>query len=262
MTMAIWLADVLRDAGLKVNELNGWKQRGLGQMGVIRGVICHHTGSNPKGGASPALGLIKDGRPDLPGPLSQLHLSRDGVFTVVAAGRCNHAGRGYWQGTDAGNSSFIGIEAENNGKDEGWPPIMMDAYARGVAAILRSVGADDVMCVGHKEWALPRGRKVDPTFDMDEFREMVEEAMLSPDGLPSTSHRIAATDPAKSMLRKGARGESVRELQRALGFTGQAVDGDFGPKTDKAVRKFQQDHGLTIDGKVGPKTWAILLKGN
>lgn len=262
MTKAIWLADVLRDAGLKVNELDGWKKRGVGEMGVIRGVICHHTGSNLKGGDSPALGLIKDGRPDLPGPLSQLHLSRDGVFTVVAAGRCNHAGRGYWQGTSSGNSSFIGIEAENDGKGEPWPTIMMDAYARGVAAILRSIGADDVMCVGHKEWALPRGRKVDPTFDMDEFREMVEEAMLSPDGLPSTFRRVATTDPVKVMLRKGSCGESVRELQLALGFAAREIDGDFGPKTDKAVREFQRNHGLTIDGKVGPKTWAILLKGN
>jgi peptidoglycan hydrolase-like protein with peptidoglycan-binding domain len=36
------------------------------------------------------------------------------------------------------------------------------------------------------------------------------------------------------------------------------VDGVFGAETEKAVRQFQADHGLTVDGVVGRKTWAAL----
>jgi hypothetical protein len=59
------------------------------------------------------------------------------------------------------------------------------------------------------------------------------------------------------VLRVGARGEAVRELQRALGI---ADDGAFGPETLAAVRAFQVKHGLEADGVVGWRTWAALEK--
>lgn len=57
------------------------------------------------------------------------------------------------------------------------------------------------------------------------------------------------------VLNEGDRGADVKELQRRLGI---GADGVFGPLTDKAVRAFQQKHGLVVDGKVGPKTAAKL----
>jgi hypothetical protein len=100
----------------------------------------------------PSLGIITNGRPDLPGPLAQLCLGRDGTMYVVAAGRCNHAGTGNWQGfTRAYN--FIGIEAENAGSErtETDPTGGSDgAYRRGVAAILKKAGANAIMVCGHK----------------------------------------------------------------------------------------------------------------
>src|SRR4051794_32397750 len=54
-------------------------------------------------------------------------------------------------------------------------------------------------------------------------------------------------------------GTSVSDLQRLLGIP---VDGDFGPMTARAVRRFQRNHGLKADGVVGPATWAALgVKG-
>lgn len=248
-----WLADVLRAAGLKVEEVDGWQNRGRGDMATVRGILCHHT-AGPLTGNAPSLNLVVKGREDLAGPLSQLVLGRDGTFHVVAAGRCNHAGAGAWQGVTSGNSSFIGIEAENagTGKDP-WPPVQMDAYARGCAAILKHLGEDSVMVAGHKEYALPRGRKIDPSFDMVTFRDRVDTIMK---GGSNAVPQVAATDPHRSMLRKGDQGEDVKLLQAKLGVFPQ--DGAFGPKTETAVKAWQEGAHLVADGLVGPATWNSL----
>lgn len=56
-------------------------------------------------------------------------------------------------------------------------------------------------------------------------------------------------------IKKGSKGDEVKTLQKLLGVT---VDGDFGPKTDEAVRHFQRMHDLVDDGIVGAMTWAAL----
>ena len=63
-------------------------------------------------------------------------------------------------------------------------------------------------------------------------------------------------------LQLGSTGTSVKILQEdlnKLGYTpALALDGDFGPLTQAAVKWFQGVHGLTVDGIVGPVTWAAL----
>src|SRR4051794_15409444 len=61
-----WLPQVLLNAGLKVAEQPGWKDRGRGDVGPIKGVMCHHT-AGAKTGNMPSLGIVTNGRPDLPG---------------------------------------------------------------------------------------------------------------------------------------------------------------------------------------------------
>ena len=65
-------------------------------------------------------------------------------------------------------------------------------------------------------------------------------------------------------LKKGSKEAQVKTLQALLigyGFScgSSGVDGSFGPATDKAVRAYQKAKGLSVDGSVGPKTWAKLL---
>jgi len=167
-----WLPGVLRAAGLKVVEYPGWRDRGRGPLNP-KFIICHHTASNKKSGNAPSLKLVAEGRHDLAGPLSQLVLARDGTWHVTAAGKSNHAGAGFWKGVSSGNAWAIGIEAENDGIGEPWPEAQLDSYARGVAAILKKLDKDESWCCGHKEYALPKGRKIDPSFDMDAFRARV-----------------------------------------------------------------------------------------
>jgi hypothetical protein len=256
-----WLPQVLREAGLKVALVPGWETRGSGDVGTVQGIICHHT-AGPRVGNMPSLRIVTNGRPDLPGPLSQLGLGRDGTYYVIAAGRCTHAGRGDWNGIKAGNTNFIGIEAENTGlsNDFPWPQVQLDAYQRGVAAILKRIGKSAEFCCGHREYALPSGRKSDPTFDMESFRSVVTSIL---DGTATPPTLIPAAEPAaqpngqpgRPTLRRGAKGEFVKQLQRKLKL---AADGDFGPGTEAAARTFQREHGMVPDGIIGPKSWAKL----
>ena len=75
------------------------------------------------------------------------------------------------------------------------------------------------------------------------------------------------TDPVDSepTLKRGSKGEAVKKMQTLLyglgyGLGSWGIDGDFGSQTEKAVKEFQSDHGLTVDGICGPKTWAALKK--
>lgn len=63
-----------------------------------------------------------------------------------------------------------------------------------------------------------------------------------------------------SILSYGSKGEEVRKLQTALNRVGATltVDGNYGAKTEQAVRNFQDDHGLRSDGLAGPATMDAL----
>ena len=61
---------------------------------------------------------------------------------------------------------------------------------------------------------------------------------------------------SESLLKKGRHGQEVRTVQKVLGLN---PTGNFGKKTDRAVRKYQKEKGLRIDGIVGPKTRGVLF---
>ena len=67
----------------------------------------------------------------------------------------------------------------------------------------------------------------------------------------------------KPTLKRGCKGDSVRELQEILDRLGYdlgkcGIDGDFGRATEKAVKAFQKNAGVGVDGIVGAATWAAL----
>lgn len=254
-----WLPDILKSAGLKVALVKGWEDRGVSEMGTVMGVLCHHT-AGPKLGNMPSLNTLVNGRKDLHGPLAQLGLGRDGTFYVIAAGKCNHAGVGIWKGISNGNTHFIGIEAENTGQmdDFPWPDVQLDAYYRGVAAILKHIGKDASFCAGHKEYALPKGRKPDPDVNMDDFRKKVTDLLNGvlgpPELIPAIEPIPAGDGVARPTLKRGDRNEFVKVIQNKIGLE---PDGVFGARTEAAVRLFQREHQLVPDGIVGPKSWKV-----
>ena len=63
---------------------------------------------------------------------------------------------------------------------------------------------------------------------------------------------------AEPLLKKGSSGLAVKQLQQALsdlGYHPGAADGQFGSKTEAAVKAFQGDHDIVVDGIVGDITW-------
>lgn len=195
MTAVEWIS-ALRKDGVSFSLDAGWTKHNRnhkGPWGPVNGVMIHHTaGAN-------SLELIRKGTPDLPGPLAHAHLHKGGHVTLVSHGRTNHAGVGSQAvydrvvadlpvrgkpGPDVvdGNAHFYGIEIENlgNGKDP-YPWQQYDAAVGWASAICRHHGWTADSVIGHKEWTR---RKIDPSFDMDRFREDVRHR-LSGDVAPS-----------------------------------------------------------------------------
>ena len=88
-----------------------------------------------------------------------------------------------------------------------------------------------------------------PKYDKETTTEPVKESTVSVE---------------LNVLRKGSKGEQVKALQRnlqSMGYDLGPVDGDFGSKTDAAVRAYQKNKSLVVDGIVGQQTWNKLLRG-
>lgn len=90
-------------------------------------------------------------------------------------------------------------------------------------------------------WGIPRG-----LYSNKELREAGID-VAEDDNIPT--------------LRRGSQGDEVADLQMILnskfGYK-LDIDGDFGSKTETAVKDFQSKQGLTADGVVGAKTWKAL----
>lgn len=165
----------LEAAGLTVVEVDGWQGRGSDTLHAL-GSVNHHTAGS-RSGTTPSLGIVINGRPDLPGPLANVYGPREESLRVylVAAGRANHAGRGGWNGL-SGNSSVYGLEEEHCGyPDEPISELRTDRMARVHAAFLWGNQTLAANTCQHWEWTR---RKVDflkGVLDPNEFRRRVQQ---------------------------------------------------------------------------------------
>ena len=216
--------EILRRHGLKVKVVPGWKTRGrpasTGGFNPV-GVLCHHTATTVAWTVAAVLRLLTGGRSGLPGPLCQFGLDRDGTVWLVAAGRANHAGQARAVGSVAagdGNTLYIGIEAFNSGTGEPWSAAQYNAYVLLAAVIqVELTGNSHRAVAGHKETSITG--KVDPTFNMDTFRQRVAAMMEQIDQdetTPAPVSRGAAVDTAISSLKK-ANGQGGRREKIGAG---------------------------------------------
>ncbi|AGT12137.1 lysin A [Mycobacterium phage Jabbawokkie] len=182
----VWLEEVLRPAlGDRLKTLPGWQNSGHGDFKDIRGVMVHHTGNSRESAQS-----IRNGRPDLAGPLANIHIAPDGTVTIVAVGVCWHAGQGSypWLPTNNANAHMIGIECAwptprpdlPKGYDpaERWPDAQIISMRDTCAALALKLELPATRVIGHKEWAGAAQGKWDPgNLDMSWFRGEVRKDM-------------------------------------------------------------------------------------
>lgn len=275
------VVDRLRIRGFRVDAEPGWESRGRAEMGTIEGHTVHHTVDNPSGGEYPSLDVVcYRGRPDLGAPLSQWGTGRTGIIHLFAAGVANHAGASQhpWQT----NTHMMGNEIANNGVGEPYPPAQIAAAVALAEELQFEFGFPEDHIVGHKESCYKPGRKSDPSFDMNHFRDLVgtrpgpvgvnaggnvvvvpvvvpvvpspvDESRRPPDHLPVVSTATAHGD-----------GWAVL-VQRLLATQGRyrgKIDGWYGAGTKAAVAGLQGAFGLKADGIVGQQTWCLgLLAG-
>ena len=161
------LATVCRNAGLVVQEENGWQSRSRGSGGYDSGrpthVMVHHTASNPSSDGQSDVNYCCYNSADR--PLANLYLSRTGKVWIMAAGATNTNGKGHdnWGGgvpNDSMNTHAIGIEAANTGTGEPWPQVQQDAYVKMTKALCSAYGIPNNNIREHAEWA--PDRKIDP----------------------------------------------------------------------------------------------------
>lgn len=103
-------------------------------------------------------------------------------------------------------------------------------------------------------WQYSEKGKVDGitgTVDMNYMYSESSKKKAYTGALPSTN------------LKKGSKGEEVKKLQKFLNWALNVkidVDGDFGTKTESAVKEFQKKTSITVDGKFGPLTLSAAKK--
>jgi len=96
----------------------------------------------------------------------------------------------------------------------------------------------------------------------ESVRQFQQNNNLAVDGIVGVNTwRTLLWLPPEPTLRRGNRGSYVTYLQKLLEsnlIPVGGIDGIFGTRTENAVRQFQQNNNLAVDGIVGPKTWDAL----
>ena len=102
---------------------------------------------------------------------------------------------------------------------------------------------------------------------MNEIAESTAKGLCEYFGIPYVTPAATPSTPTMTtaILRKGSTGPDVKSLQKKLLQIGYylgsyGADGDYGDATVTAVRKFQKDNSLAVDGEAGPNTLAAVNK--
>lgn len=184
--------------------------------------------------------------------------TKDGKTGQVDDIMAHTAGTVYAVGYDASAGNFIKIKVADGAimvyyhlKDK---PALKKGQAVKQGQIIGRMGATGNVTGAHLHWGIQKGGKwIDPEPYLD--ADYIKPAKTITLELP--------------VLKRGAKGNTVKALQALLnlrmasvdGWTPLDLDGSFGGKTESAVKKYQADHKLDVDGSAGRATWSSLIGG-
>jgi hypothetical protein len=156
-------------------------------------------------------------------------------------------------GDNIGSPEHVGIVEKVSG---GYITIIEGNYSNSVKRRTLSVNGRYIRGYGVPKYDPEATNK--PTTNTETKTEVKIES--------TTSKGESTVNVELNVLKKGSKGNQVKALQRMLHAMGynigsNPIDGDFGSKTDTAVRAYQKKKSLAVDGIVGAKTWNKLLKG-
>ena len=231
------VATQLRRWGFRVSEMDGWTTRGRPDGPLTANYVgCHHTAAEVDVDR-----ILRDGRPDVSGPLCNWAVHKDGLIVLVASGRANHFGVATISSSDAWGIETTGpIPISNTGRDA-FPNYR--AYMALVKALLFEDGWPVSRVKGHKEVCIPAGRKVNPAFDMNAFRTDVSRFNPAPEEDDMTPDEFVAElnkqcDTPGSRLRTVLREMAIRGTNVAFGNVddlGEIDKADGGPGSPARV---------------------------
>lgn len=221
-----------------------WSPHFIGHLG-------HHVVSRRSQGLTPFYHLVRNGRSDLPGPLSQFYIGFDGVLRIITLGLANHPGSGGpWTlpgGTiprDNARAFLVGTEVEGGLDWADWPAGFRDVQARAFAAILEWLGRDERSHGEHgNPWA--RGRKVDRIRYYQQLARARREIRAH---LGTTTPRPQEDDVA----RRGDEGSFVKKAQFSM--WGGFVTFGFGRRLQERAGMAGVKRGEWCDGVYGTNT--------
>jgi hypothetical protein len=224
----------------------------------INGAVIHHV-AGTNGLNFVANANVRNSHPTY-------HISNSGAVTGIV----NPARRPYSTGGTP-DPSAVAFEIDNSSVGGDWP--VSDAALNALVDVIvyhasQSPRAGNGFALNEKSkvqseffiaWHSQYKSTACPgPFLTSQLDYIVSECNKRASGKPSKPSK--PTTPTKpklgKWLRNGSTGDNVKYLQAALG--GLKVDGIFGPITQAAVRKFQKQQGIQIDGVVGPQTWSRL----
>jgi YVTN family beta-propeller protein len=119
---------------------------------------------------------------------------------------------------------------------------------------------------GQHLWVANAGDKTLQMIDVSDYQIQIVQPTSTPNPSFTPTPKKPDFERTLRLTSPAMRGEDVESLQSRLldlGYTEVGTaDGSFGPKTEEAVRHFQGNNSLTVDGIVGPLTWDALFNSS
>lgn len=215
------VATRLRGWGFTVLMMDGWENRGRPDIALTANWIgAHHTAA-----VVDVDRILRDGRPDVSGPLANYGVHRNSDIILIASGRANHFGVATIRSSDA-----WGIEATG--------PIPVTAFGKSAfpnywayIALCKAIMLEEDWAAdrikAHKEVA-PK-RKINPSLNMTTFRSDAAAYRGSTppqeDDLPTMAELVKALEDPNSPLYKATLKIGRRSINSTIGAPRKAADG-------------------------------------